>query len=46
MVRLSTLRASYWLMMHGLACEALQGGLRAMKRAQVTGEAVFGLAAR
>ena len=46
MVQLSTLQAGYRLMMHGLDCEALHGWLRAMKRAQVTGEPVFGLAAR
>jgi hypothetical protein len=45
MVQLSTLQAGYRLMMHGLDCEALHGWLRAMKRAQVTGEPVFGLAA-
>lgn len=43
MVQLSTLQAGYRLMMHGLDCEALHGWLRTMKRAQATGEPVFGL---
>ncbi|HEV2650206.1 MAG TPA: hypothetical protein VGU69_03030 [Rhizomicrobium sp.] len=44
MVQLSTMQAGYRLMMHGLDCEALHGWLRTMKRAQATGEPVFGLA--
>jgi hypothetical protein len=44
MVQLSTLQAGYRLMMHGLDCEALHGWLRAMKRAQAAGGAVFGAA--
>ena len=44
LVQLSTLQAGYRLMMHGLDVEALHGWLRAMKRAQLSGEPVFGAA--